>query len=313
MDNPKAVGCLMLFLLLSFNLNISAQTVYYLLNRSDSLYRAKNFKMAADMMDKAISLKKGIITKGQYYDAACYNALAGQTDKAFQYLNQSIQKGFLDIDALQKDADLISLHAKSSSWNRLLDYLKKTIKDQEQKLNLPLKSELEVIYKLDQQYRLLLDSVQKKFGANSAQLKELWFQIDVTDSINLSKVKRIIQSYGWPGKDLVGTTANRAVWLTIQHADITEQKKYIPLLEASVKKGQSSPDNLAFLVDRINVEEGKPQIYGSQFKENPQTGENEFLKIEDIKNVNKRRETMGLEPIEVYAERCGVKYSQTHP
>jgi hypothetical protein len=55
------------------------------------------------------------------------------------------------------------------------------------------------------------------------------------------------------------------------------------------------------------MRKGEKQIYGSQVVFS-KTGEQEFYPIEDEKNVNIRREKVGLPPIEEYAKYFSIKY-----
>src|SRR5436190_2110329 len=76
---------------------------------------------------------------------------------------------------------------------------------------------------------------------------QFWAYIDST---NLAKVSSIIDKHGWLGKSQIGNRANYTLWLVIQHADLKTQEKYLPLMRASVVRGESGPDNLAYLEDR---------------------------------------------------------------
>ena len=82
----------------------------------------------------------------------------------------------------------------------------------------------------------------------------------------------------------------------------------MPLLEAAVASGEAWPSDLAMLTDRVLMENGKPQRYGSQLYENEETGKTEFYPIEDPTNVNARRAAVGLGPIEEYAQLFGIEY-----
>lgn len=128
------------------------------------------------------------------------------------------------------------------------------------------------------------------------------------DSSNLAYVEMLIRNYGWPGKSFVGASGNYTVWLIIQHADLSTQQKYLPLLEASVQQGESREVDLVYLQDRILMREGKNQLYGTQVWTNSKSGAQEFWPIEDAKHVNERREKYGLEKIEDYAKRFGMEY-----
>jgi hypothetical protein len=56
------------------------------------------------------------------------------------------------------------------------------------------------------------------------------------------------------------------------------------------------------------MREGKKQIYGSQLTRNNMTGKYELWPVEDEENLDKRRASVGLEPIAKYLERIGVTY-----
>jgi len=156
-----------------------------------------------------------------------------------------------------------------------------------------IKSELAEIRKRDQKTRTNGDSLE---------------YIAYIDSCNLAQVERLIAKYGWMGKSVIGEAANITLWVVIQHAELETQEKYYPLLKKSVEEGESNPQDLALLHDRILMRQGKKQLYGSQVVFNKSTGDPEFYPIEDEKNVNIRRKEVQLEPIEKYAEYFGIKY-----
>lgn len=115
---------------------------------------------------------------------------------------------------------------------------------------------------------------------------------------NARILEETIDEFGWPGKSLVGKKGAEAAWIILQHAislpDL--QKKIAKVLEDEVEKGEVEAKHLAMLIDRICFFEGKPQIYGTNIDWNDEG----FLKptpITDEKNVNKRREDVGLPPL----------------
>lgn len=128
------------------------------------------------------------------------------------------------------------------------------------------------------------------------------------DSCNLVRIEQLIAQYGWLGRSAVGPAGNSTFFFVIQHASLDIQLKYFPLLEASVKAGESKPSHMALMKDRILMRQGKKQLYGSQVIMN-NTGGQEFHPIEDEKNVNKRRAEMGMQPIEEYAKLFGIEYT----
>ncbi|MEO1513513.1 MAG: DUF6624 domain-containing protein [Bacteroidota bacterium] len=273
-------------------------------SKADSLYKAKDFLPAAKLYQEAA---EGRNSASAYYNAACSWALVGQTAPALSCLDKSIDAGWTDLEWMKKDSDLNSLH-ETDEWAQSIQKLGAIVEEIERKLNKPLKKELEEIYVKDQMYRKMLDSIEQTYGLESDEIKAHWKLINDTDSVNEMRVVEIIGEYGWPGRSLVGGKANSAVWLVIQHAPLATQEKYLPLLQASVKDGESSGSNLALLEDRILMRNGKPQKYGSQVRRDRDTGEKYFYEIEDPANVNERRAEVGLGPIEDYAKRFGFEY-----
>ena len=173
--------------------------------------------------------------------------------------------------------------------------------------NKPLSVLIDTVYKEDQTDRLKIASLEKQYGWQSGQMQSLLNKINTQDSINLSKVKKIIDTYGWPGPDEVGKQGAQTIFLVIQHADSLTQATYLPVMQEAVKKGKAQPEALAFLEDRVMTNQGKEQIYGSQIKSN-EKGKYEFYPIKDETNVNKRRASVGLEPLEEYAKRFDINY-----
>ena len=83
---------------------------------------------------------------------------------------------------------------------------------------------------------------------------------------NAQRLRRVIESVGWPGTDLVGPDGAEAAWLILQHA-IAEPdllRSASPLLETAAREGRADPAHAAMLEDRIRFFEGRPQRYGTQ-------------------------------------------------
>ena len=173
-------------------------------------------------------------------------------------------------------------------------------------LHKPLVLQLDSIHTEDQTYRrMLMDSVTK-YGWESKEIKELGKIIHERDSINLIKVKAILDKYGWLGTDVVGEQGNSTLFLVIQHSNLPTQEKYLPMMKEAVKNGKASGADLALLVDRIEMHNGRPQIYGSQI--NVKDGKYFIYQIIDEPNVNKRRAEVGLQPLEDYVKMWNIDY-----
>jgi hypothetical protein len=64
-----------------------------------------------------------------------------------------------------------------------------------------------------------------------------------------------------------GEDGAQAAWLLAQHADRRPELQQVLLeaMRAAVKAGEAAPADLAYLEDRVRVNAGRPQLYGTQF------------------------------------------------
>lgn len=283
----------------------SAQDFETQLSEANNLYAAKEYEASGKQYDKAFALQKG--NASQYYNAACSWALAGNSEKAFEYLGLSARQGWLNVDHIKNDGDLQSLH-NNPEWSNIIYQVEKNKSINEENYNKPLKLELENIYVKDQMLRQLYVYAEEKFGSDSPEMEYFWALVSEQDLANEAEVERIVQENGWVGKSEVGGKANMTLWLVIQHAPIETQEKYLPLLQESVKNGESNGNHLAMLEDRILMRNNKPQTYGSQIITNPTTGEQEVYEIADPEYVDQRRREVGLPPISTYLSRWNISW-----
>ncbi|GAB3826974.1 hypothetical protein GCM10028895_38650 [Pontibacter rugosus] len=174
--------------------------------------------------------------------------------------------------------------------------------------NKPLKVELEQIYAKDQEVRQAFDVALKKYGSESKETQQVLQKIIEVDKENQELVAAILAKHGWPGKTMVGPQASNAAFLVVQHSKKEVMEKCLPLLREATAIGEADKSQLALVEDKVRMYNEQPQLYGSQLKVNTVTGKYELYKIEDEANVNKRREEMGLEPLQDYVKRFGIDY-----
>jgi hypothetical protein len=122
------------------------------------------------------------------------------------------------------------------------------------------------------------------------------------DHRNQELVISIIEKCGMPTLNEVNQKQMTAIWLGLQHTENKYRIKYFPLIEKAVKNGDLSKEQYALMKDRILMDEGKPQIYGSQIKNG------KLYDLEEPETVNERRQKMGLEPIEDYLRRFNITF-----
>lgn len=234
MKNYLLILYCLLFPQLSFG-QAPPQEYFNFIKKADSLYEAKDYKASAFAYSNAFKINgwKGLPL--DRYNAACSWALAGFPDSAFFYLNLiAIESKYTAYDELNADEDLLSLH-NDKRWQSLVDIIKAKKDKAEANINKPLGRELDSIFTEDQKYRLMIDDYQRKYSSKSKEMQGLWQIINEKDSINLLKVKIILDKYGWLGADVVGEQGNSTLFLVIQHSDLKTQEKYLPMMKEAVK------------------------------------------------------------------------------
>lgn len=125
------------------------------------------------------------------------------------------------------------------------------------------------------------------------------------DEKNRSRLKEIFKEHGFPTRKLVGKDAMQGVFLMIQHSDGDKewQKSQLSNIEKAVKNGDMDGQSYAYLYDRIQINNGENQLYGTQFsKVDPINKVVELAETEDMENLDKRRMEIGMMPIKMYKE-----------
>ena len=139
------------------------------------------------------------------------------------------------------------------------------------------------------------------------EINEPDFLDDTIDKKNTEGMKEIVEEIGWPSVSKVGKKASIDAWLLVQHADHdVDFQSYCLSLMNELPAGEVRAEDIALLTDRVRVNSGQPQVYGTQFRE--MDGKHVPKDIEGIENVNERRKAIGLDTLEENIERMYKKY-----
>ena len=114
------------------------------------------------------------------------------------------------------------------------------------------------------------------------------------DHRNQELVISLIEQCGMPTLREVSKKQMHTIWLVLQHAQPKQRKKYFPAFEVAWQNGDITGEQYALMVDRVLMDEGKPQRYGSQIVDG------KLYKLENPESVNERRAELGMGPIEKY-------------
>lgn len=141
--------------------------------------------------------------------------------------------------------------------------------------------------------------------------EEVWDDsVEIDDTIAM---KHIIAVIGWPTISKVGKEASEAAWLLVQHADLDPvfQQQCLDLMRA-LPETEVARIDFAKLEDRVRVNTGRKQLYGTQFAEavddSGMATSYEPRPIEDIEHLDERRAALGLEPFTEYKKHLTQKY-----
>lgn len=256
---------------------------------ADERYRAGDYGASAEAYQLAIDA--GAKNPTTFYNAACSSALAGESDEAFARLGGAIERGFRDLALLESDSDLASLH-DDGRWMTTVGQCRTAIAEFEASIGNPdLRREILEMSRVDQAARR---------GQDIPELDGLTMT-DV-DRRNTARMKEVIAEAGWPGATLVGEDGASSAWLLVQHADLDPefQRHCLELMKA-MPEGEIDPVDLAYLTDRVLVNEGEPQIYGTQFWS--PDGTRQPRPIAEPMKVEELRAAIGMMSMQDYHQR----------
>jgi hypothetical protein len=117
------------------------------------------------------------------------------------------------------------------------------------------------------------------------------------------RLAEIFDEFGYPGYDLIGKEGAHNFWLMVQHSDkdLPFQSRVLEALEMEVENKNADGRDFALLTDRVKINSGEKQIFGTQVRYNL-LGQAYPKPLYDSTNVNKRREEVGLDPLEQYLD-----------
>jgi hypothetical protein len=122
---------------------------------------------------------------------------------------------------------------------------------------------------------------------------------------NAQRLKELIDLHGWPDEENAGADGAEAAWFIVQHAigDPPFQRQCLKLLRASAEQKRVPNWHAAYLEDRIAMHEGRPQLYGTQWLDDPVDGRIRPWKLADPEHVNELRAEVGLKPLHSIPDR----------
>jgi hypothetical protein len=176
-----------------------------------------------------------------------------------------------------------------------------------------IRKQLHKMYKADQKARKdFLDLVAKNNPGDSIEEELARRKMTATDSANYIHLQNIFKAVGYPDLKESGGSGPSYFWLLVQHQDNhpTFQDSVLVAMKPVVDSGEVSGILYAMLLDRVRLNTGKPQVYGTQTVFNTDSNAYVMALCEDPEHVNERRKSVGLGPIEAYLESINKTYGK---
>jgi hypothetical protein len=166
--------------------------------------------------------------------------------------------------------------------------------NQSENIRFPLVArELKEMFDIDQ-------AIRKKSGTDDS-----WD--DTVDAKHTERMKKIVTEIGWPFVSKVGAEGASNAWLLVQHADhdVDFQEQCLQLMKEATA-GEVNVTDIAYLTDRVCVNRGRGQLYGTQFTQ--EDGKHIPRAIEDEVNIDARRAEVGMGPLSEQIQHMYNKY-----
>ncbi|MFK7771084.1 MAG: DUF6624 domain-containing protein [Saprospiraceae bacterium] len=255
----------------------------------------KKYTLCVECYDKAEMFKSPNV-EARYFEGLCHD-FNSKKKEAQKNLIQAVQldweiaKGLLDV----RKEDYVNLKKKKRCWKKI----NKEFKIQQEEIDKDLRVE---ILRLDKEYNDLRAEEDRSTptGLNKALASEKIF---------VESLDKIIKEKGVPTIKNVGRQmSNRFLYFLNEITRLKEKEIYFPLVKEAYEKKEIELKQYVIMIDKIEIQKRRPQIYGTQMNNDQKTGKLVFDPIVNGGNVNKRRAYIGLPTIESYAEQFGFEY-----
>jgi len=153
---------------------------------------------------------------------------------------------------------------------------------------------------------IVIDSNDQKYRASEHEpwvtgKEETARKQHMLDSVNQMVIAKMIdKKKKYIGIDLVGFELYYIAFNVILHADLAFEEKYLPMVEKAIKDRNLYRSYYPMLIDKIYMQKGLPQIFGTQLIPNKKRDVMELYKVQNLSEVNKLRKQYDLEPLNDY-------------
>ena len=241
------------------------------------------------------------------YNYACVLSRGNEIDSALKYLYIVIKSdpSFRPLS----DPDLINVR-EDKRWSEFENYLITLVNKQGDPIKDPEYSKALLRLQCMDQYCFYETGIAvRKLGPGSPVVAAIRRLQKMINEKNLEELAELLSIKGWPKISQVGKEAAGAAFFILQHSNAEAQQKYIVMFEKCCRENEGNWQQYALMFDRMRMNQNKPQRYGTHAYLDPSAGKtNELYPLEDETMVDEWRNEIGLEPLNDYLTRTGIKY-----
>ena len=275
-------------------------TYQYWTDKAFDALLEKKYTLCVECYDKAAMFKSTDV-EARYFEGLCHDFNLKKKE-AQENLIQAIQLDWEIAEQLLdvRKGDYINLKKKKRCWKKV----NKEFKNQQKEIDKDLRAE---ILRLDKVYNEMRFEEERHTveGLNQALAREKKFT---------ERLAKIIKEKGIPKIENVGRQmSKRFIYFLIEITSLEEKEIYFPMVKKAFENKEIGQEEYVRMIDKIEVEKGRPQIYGTLIKGDTDTREFVYSPIVNEKRLNKRRELVGLPTIESHAEYVGFEYKYKKP
>jgi len=268
-------------------------------NIKELLQEAADFKNKGDFL-KALAIHKNIFAKNASNktniseQAEVYGYLS-QKDSCRKYLQLSIRKS-PKLDLLANPAFLF-LH-NEPEWSIIQDYIfQKNERVVDRIKNIEYAKQIYSVCAVDKSYYERIERAQNKYGRQSLEVKQIIKRNQHINELNQIKFQYLLKKNGWPRRSVTGFFATKCAYQICKNGNLDILKPYIPTMKNYCQLFEGSCQSYAVLFDRMQLELGQPQRFGTQLNYNSKTDSMELYPLENRDMLPEYRAWVGLKPL----------------
>ena len=118
--------------------------------------------------------------------------------------------------------------------------------------------------------------------------------IQAVDRVHQAQLLAMVPPEGWFLRSRYGEAASSAAFLIVQHGNLDLWQRFVPVLEPLVAIGEVRGESYGLMYDRLAINEGRPQRYGTQMTCKAGKWVIDHANLEDPEHADERRAAMGF-------------------